>query len=183
MQRDEALELVKKHVSNPNLVKHMLATEAVMKALARHLGGDEETWGLAGLLHDVDYELTKDDATRHALVGAQMLAELGVDPDIVHAVKAHNETLGVPRASQMDKALFSGEALTGLITAAALVRPEKKLAAVTSSAVLKRFGEKAFARGANRETIASCSELGVALPEFVEIGLVAMQSIADDLGL
>lgn len=183
MQRDEALELVKKHVGNSNLVKHMLATEAVMRALARRLGGDEEIWGLAGLLHDVDYEITKDDPARHALVGSQMLAEQGVDPAIVYAVKAHNEALGAPRNSLMDKALYAGEALTGLITAAALIRPEKKLAAVTTASVLKRFGEKAFARGANREIIASCVEFGIDLPEFVEIGLGAMQSISDELGL
>lgn len=177
------MDLVRENVSNGNLIKHMLATEAVMRALARHFGGDEELWGLAGLLHDIDYEITKNDAARHGLVGADLLAQQGVDPAIVYAVKAHNEALGYPRVSLMDRCLYAGEALTGLITAAALIRPEKKLAAVTPAAVLKRFGERAFARGANRATIASCEEFGIPLPEFIEIGLKAMQSIADDLGL
>ncbi|MCL5264858.1 MAG: HDIG domain-containing protein [Chloroflexi bacterium] len=183
MNRERALELINANVRNQNLVKHMLATEAIMRALARRLGGDEEAWGLAGLLHDVDYELTGDDPAKHALAGAEMLAALGVDAAIVYAVKVHNEALGDPRITPMDKALFAGEALTGLITAAALVRPDRKLASVTAQSVLKRFGEKAFARGASRENIATCSDLGIDLPEFVEIGLAAMQGIADDLGL
>ncbi|MCL5961259.1 MAG: HDIG domain-containing protein [Chloroflexi bacterium] len=183
MNRDEALDLVKENVSNQNLLKHMLATEAIMRALARRLEEDEECWALAGLLHDVDYEDTKDDPLRHSLVGAQMLAERGLSPEIVYAVKVHNEAHGDPRKSVLDTALYSGEALTGLIIAAALVRPEKALSAVTVDSVMKRFGEKAFARGANREQIATCSELGLDLREFVEIGLSAMRCISADLGL
>jgi len=183
MNRDEALEFVKEYISNQNLLKHMLATEAVMRALARRLGYDQDTWGLAGLLHDIDYEMTKDDPLKHSLLGAQMLAEKGVDPDIVYAVKAHNEAHGDPRKSPMDTALFAGEALTGLITAAALVRPDKSLSSVTVDSLMKRFGEKAFARGANRENIATCSELGLELREFLQIGLSAMQEISSDLGL
>lgn len=183
MNREEALALVKANVSNQNLVKHMLATEAIMRVLARRLGHNEEKWGLAGLLHDVDYEETKDDALRHSLVGAQMLADKGVDPDVVYAVKVHNEVHGEPRKSPLDVALFSSEALTGLITAAALVRPDKSLSSVTVDSLVKRFGEKAFARGANRENIGTCSELGLELREFMQIGLSAMQGIAPELGL
>ncbi|MBI4318383.1 MAG: HDIG domain-containing protein [Chloroflexi bacterium] len=183
MRRDEALSLVQESVGNQNLVKHMLASEAVMRALARYLGEDEETWGLAGLLHDIDYEETIDDPLRHSLVGSRRLADLGLGPEIVQAVRVHNEAHGEPRISTLDKALHPGEAMTGLIIAAALVRPEKKLAAVTVDSLLKRFGEKAFARGANREVIARCAELGIELPQFLAIGLEAMQGISDDLGL
>lgn len=183
MQRSEALSLIQKHISNPNLIKHSLAVEAIMRALARHFGEDEELWGLAGLLHDIDYDFTKDDPKKHTLIGAQMLADLGLDPRIVYAVKVHNEAHGEPRLSLMDKALFCTDPLTGLITAAALIRPEKKLAIITPEFVLNRFGEKSFARGANRDHIRLCSEIGLSLEEFIAIGLKAMQEISDDLGL
>lgn len=183
MQREEALKLVQDNVSNQNLINHMLATEAIMRAVAARFGEDEATWALAGLLHDVDYDTTKDDPARHSLLGSQMLAELGVDPRIVYAVKAHNEAHGDPRLSLLDKALYAVDPLTGLITAAALIRPEKKLAAVTTKSIMKRFGEKSFARGANREQIMTCADLGLELQEFVSIGLSAMQSVAEDIGL
>lgn len=183
MQREEALKLVTDNVSNQNLVKHMIAAEAIMRALAAHFGEDEDTWGLAGLLHDIDYDTTKDDPSTHSLLGSQMLAEAGVSPEIVYAVKVHNEAHGDPRVSRLDKALYAVDPLTGLITAAALIRPEKKLSVVTPESVLKRFGEKAFARGANREQIKTCSEIGLTLEEMVAISVAAMQRVADDLGL
>ncbi|MDN5348508.1 MAG: uncharacterized protein PWP65_2073 [Clostridia bacterium] len=183
MKRNEALNLLKKHVKNKNLLKHSLAVEAVMRALARHFGEDEEKWGLAGLLHDIDYEQTKDDPTRHSLVGGEMLAELGLPEDIVYAVKAHNGYHGLQRESRMARALYATDPLTGLIVAGALIKPEKKLAAIDVPFLLNRYHEKSFARGANRETIASCSELGLTLEEFMQIGLEAMQGIAGELGL
>jgi hypothetical protein len=182
MTREEALALVKQHVSNPNLVKHMLATEAMMQALANHFGEDQETWGLAGLLHDIDYEATKDDFPKHGEVGSQMLAERGVDPMVVYAVKAHNEALGVPRVNLLDKALFAIEGLSGLITAAVLVHPTKKLSALDVPYVMNRFREKSFARSVNRDHVRQCTEFGLELEEFVGIGLKAMQDIADELG-
>jgi len=183
MDREEAWQLVQEQVSNVNLRKHMLAVEAVMRALARRLGEDEALWGLTGLLHDVDYDQTKDDPQRHSLVGAEMLAERGVDPRIVQAVRAHNQVHGLPRETRLDMALYAVDPLTGLIIAAALIRKPSALASVTPEFVLNRFKEKGFARGANREQIASCAELGLALDEFVGIGLAAMQGIAGDLGL
>lgn len=183
MDREAALRLVTENVSNQNLIKHMLAAEAIMRALAAHFGEDQDTWGLAGLLHDLDYDTTKDDMNTHSLVSSQMLTELGVGPEIAYAVKVHNEAHGDPRVSRLDKALYAVDPLTGLITAAALIRPEKKLSAVTAESVLKRFGEKSFARGANREQIKTCSEIDLTLDQFVAIGLAAMQSIADELGL
>lgn len=183
MTRDEALKLVKEHISNRNLVKHTLAVEAVLRALADHFGEDREKWGLAGLLHDIDYDETADDPARHTLVGAEMLAELGLPGDIVYAVKVHNDYHGLPRKSLLDKALFASDPLTGLIVAAALIHPDKKLAAIDTSFVLRRFDESGFARGARREPILTCSEMGLELEEFVGIALEAMQEIARDLGL
>lgn len=183
MNREEALALVEANLDNPNLVKHCLAAEAVMRALARHFGEDQELWGLAGLVHDVDYAQTKDEPARHSLVGAQLLAQRGVDPRVVYAVKAHNDAHGEPRLSLLDQALYACEGLTGLITAAALIRPEKQLSIVTPEFVLNRFKEKSFARGVRREEILTCSEIGLTLEELVTIGLKAMQQIAPALGL
>lgn len=183
MTRDEALAWVKENISNKNLLKHSLAVEACMRAVARRLGQDEDKWGLAGLLHDIDYEQTKGDASTHSMLGADMLGARGLPEDLVYAVRVHNEAHGLPRKSLLDKALYAVDPLTGLIVAAALVAPEKKLAAVDTNFVLKRFGEKAFARGANREQIKSCAELGLSLDEFISIGIEAMQAIAAELEL
>jgi len=182
MDRDAALNLLESHVKNKNLVKHCLACEAVLGALARRLGEDEATWRLAGLLHDVDYDQTADSPDDHARIGGRILQEAGLDSAIVHAVLAHNDK--APRDSNLDKALWCTDPLTGLIVAAALIRSEKKLSAIDAQFVLNRMKEKSFARGANREQIRACEqELGLALEEFVGIGVKAMQDISDDLGL
>ncbi len=183
MTRQEALDSIKANVGNENLVKHMLATEAIMRALARRLGGDKEEWGLTGLLHDIDAELTSGDMNTHSKLGADLARELGATEAMAHAILCHNEAHGVPRETELDKALFCADPLTGLITAAALVRPDKRLASVEAKSVKKRFKEKSFAAGANREQIARCSELGLELDEFIELGLKAMQGIAGELGL
>ena len=183
MDREEALNSVKANVENENSVKHMLATEAIMRALARRLGEDEEEWGLTGLLHDIDMELTEGDMSNHSKLGADLVREMGASEAMAHAVLCHNEAHGIPLETKLDKALFCADPLTGLIVAAALVRPNKKLAGVEARSVKKRFKEKSFAAGANREQIASCSELGLELDEFIELGLKAMQGIAGELGL
>jgi len=183
MERSEALALVKKHVKNKNLVKHMLAVEAVMGALAQYLGEDEEKWRLAGLIHDLDYDQTADDPGRHGLVAAQMLQEMDFSPDIIQAVQNHNEALGYQRVTFMDKALYAADPVTGLIVAAALIHPERKLSAIDAQFVLNRFGEKHFARGANRDQIRTCPEIGLTLDAFINISLRAMQESAGELGL
>ena len=119
----------------------------------------------------------------HSKLSAQMAQEMGVDGVIVHAILCHNSAHGVACESLMDKALLCADPLTGLITAGALIRPEKKLSAVQASSIIKRFKEKSFAAGANREQIASCSTLGLTLDEFISLGLAAMQSISSELGL
>ncbi|MBM7582685.1 putative nucleotidyltransferase with HDIG domain [Caldicoprobacter guelmensis] len=183
MTREEALKMVNENVKNANLVKHMLATEAVMRALARRLGEDEEKWGVVGLIHDVDYEKTADAPSQHGLIGAQMLLEAGMGEEEVNAVKAHNEATGFQRVTKLDKALYAADPVTGLIVAAALVKPSKKLADVDTEFVLKKFKEKSFARGASREQIMSCQELGLSLEEFISLAIDAMRAIGGDLGL
>jgi len=183
MTREEALELVKENVENVNTIKHMLATEAIMQALAERLDEDQDKWGITGLLHDIDMELTEGDMTNHSRLGADLVREMGVSEEIAHAILTHNEAHDIPRESKLDKALFCTDPLTGLVTAAALVRPDKKIAGVEVKSIKKRFKEKSFAAGANRENMATCNELGIELDEFLEIGLRAMQSIAEDLGL
>ncbi|MEO0080674.1 MAG: HDIG domain-containing metalloprotein [candidate division WOR-3 bacterium] len=181
MTREEAWSLVQSRVANRNLQKHMLATEACLRGLARSLGEDEEKWGLAGLVHDIDYEETKNDTSKHGHVGAEMLKAQNVEPDVIHAVLAH--VSAVPAESNLDKALYAADPITGLIVAATLMHPTKKLANVDTEFVLRRYAEKRFAAGANREQIATCSTLGLTLEEFTAICLDAMKGIASELGL
>lgn len=183
MTRDEALDTIKANVENKNTIKHMLATEAIMRALAKRLGEDEGEWGLTGLLHDIDMELTEGDMSTHSKLGADLVRELGASEAMANAILCHNEAHGIPRETELDKALFCADPLTGLIIAAALVRPDKKLAGVEAKSVRKRFKEKSFAAGANREQISECTELGLELDEFLELGLKALKGISDDLGL
>ena len=183
MTRQEAIDSIKTNVENGNLVKHMLATEAIMRALARRFGEDEEEWGLTGLLHDIDVELTEGDMTSHSKLGADLARELGASEAMAHAILCHNETHGISRETKLDKALFCADPLTGLITAAALVRPDKKLAGLEAKSVKKKFKEKSFAAGADRQQISLCSEIRLELDEFIKLGLEAMKGIAADLGL
>jgi uncharacterized protein len=181
--RKEALEILKKHVPNENLQKHCFACEVVMQFLAKELGENEQIWGLAGLLHDIDYTETMDDPQMHSLVAVKILQNLDLSEEIIYAVKVHNEIHGLPRRNLLDKALYAVDPMTGLIVAAALIKSEKKLNAIDVSFVMKRFAEKSFAKGANREQIETCSELGLSLEEFLSLGLKAMQSIDKKLGL
>ncbi|MFY9174293.1 MAG: HDIG domain-containing metalloprotein [Peptococcia bacterium] len=183
MSREEAVRELQKNIANRNLLNHCYAVEAIMRGLASHFGEDEEIWGLAGLLHDIDYEETKDDPARHSLVGGEMLEKLGLSNEIVYAVKCHNGQHGLERKGLMDKALFAADPLSGLIVAGALIRPEKKLAVVETDFLIKRFKEKGFARGANREQIASCTDMDLSLEEFITIGLDSMKKIAVEIGL
>ncbi len=154
----------------------------MLAALAQRLGEDEDTWRLAGLLHDLDYDQTADSPETHGHIAARMLEEQGIDSGIVHAVLAHADK--APRDSRLDRALWIVDPLTGLIVAAALIRPEKKLSAIDTQFVLNRMKEKSFARGANRDQIRACEdELGLSLEEFVETGVRAVQGISEELGL
>lgn len=181
MNREEALLLLKQHVKNKNMIKHCIAVEGEMISLARHFKEDENLWGLTGLLHDIDYEETGGDPVTHAEKGAQILEEIGFNKEIVHAVRAHNDK--APIETKMDRALFAADPLSGLIVAAVLMHPDKKLASVDSAFVLRRFKEKSFAAGANRDHISSCSELGFELDAFIQVCIEGMRLRAEELGL
>ena len=184
LSREEALGLLKRYIQNPNMIKHCLASEAVMIALAEHLGEDSEKWGLAGLLHDLDIELVDADLSRHGLEAEKILRDKGVDEEIVRAIKLHNENAhGEKRSEKVHYALAAGETITGLIIAATLVYPDKKIKSVKPKSIKKRMKEKAFAASVNRNTIMECEKLGLDISEFAQISLTAMQGIADDLGL
>jgi uncharacterized protein len=184
MTRDQAWELVQEKVKGGFLRNHLLASEAIMRALARKFGEDEELWGLAGLTHDIDWELTEPTPEQHSLVGSRWLAEAGFPPEVVEAVKVHNHTHGFEPKTLMEKSLWCAEELTGLIAACAFVQPDKKLASVKASSVLKKFKDKSFAKGVNRDIVAKCEEMiGVPLTELIDIELKAMQDIAPSLGL
>lgn len=180
MTRKEAFELVEKEIKTKNLVKHCLAVEVSMRRLAKHFNEDEELWGLAGLLHDLDYEKTKDDFPKHGVTTAEML-ENKVDERIIYAIKAHPGH--VEAKSRLDIALYAVDPLTGLIVAAALMHPDKKLLSIDRDFVMRRFKEKRFAAGANREQINACEKIGLSLKEFIGLVLEAMQEIHESLGL
>ncbi|KRQ88043.1 Ribonuclease Y [Caloramator mitchellensis] len=183
MERQVALQHVLERVKNTNLINHMMAVEAVMKGLAKRLKQEEDKWGICGLVHDIDYEETAEDPHRHSILGAEILASLGYPEDVVYAVKVHNEIHGIPRISILDKALWAADPVTGLITASALVMPDKKLQNVTVESVLKKMKKKDFAKGANREQIKSIEEIGIKLEEFIDIALSEMKLIATEIGL
>jgi putative nucleotidyltransferase with HDIG domain len=181
MTRQDAVRLLSDNLKNRNLFKHCLAVEACLRTLAQKLGENEDLWALAGLLHDVDYETTGADPARHGLEGAELLEKKGFDGQLVRAVKVHSGHL--PPQSKLDWALFAADPLTGLIVASALMHPEKKLSALDVDFVLRRFKEKRFAAGVNREQIETARNLGLELDEFVRICLEGMQGISGELGL
>jgi len=184
MERERALALLREHLKDDRLVKHCLASEAIMKALAARLGEDPETWGLAGLLHDIDFEATRDTPERHTLVAAELLAHEGVPEEVITAIEEHNaDAIGIQRASKLGIALASAETLTGLVVAVALVMPDKKLASVKPKSVIKRMKEKDFARAVNRDIIRECERIGLGLEDFVTLSVAAMQAAAGELGL
>jgi len=187
MKREEALEFIKERVDEENIVKHMLATEAVMRGLARKLEPEkEEEWGLVGLFHDGDYS-SEVPVEKQGILVSEWLNEVGYEicDNIKRAMAAHNaENTGVEPESKMDWGLFCCDSLTGLIIATALVRPDKKLAEVKVKSVRKKFKQPSFAAGTRREDIKMCEEkLGLSLDEFIAISLDAIQGISDELGL
>lgn len=185
MIRTEALQIIEELGASPNIRKHLLANEAIMRSLALRFEPEkEEDWAIAGLLHDADYEYTQKDPTRHPHVVVEKLKAQEVSLEIQDAILGHSSETGVERKTLMAKSLFAGDNMAGLITAAALVRPDKKLEGLTAESVLKRFKEASFARGAKRDEILTCeSELNIPLAQFTEICLKAMQGISKELGL
>lgn len=187
ISREQALELLHKNMQNINLRRHCYAVEAVMRILAKRFEEDEEKWGIIGLLHDGDYEKTKETPEKHTLLMAEWLKKVGeTDKEVISAILSHNyaHTGQNPPTNKLEWSLYCCDELTGFIVAVALVRPDKKLASVTVDSVLKKWNQKTFAAGVKREQIEECeSRLGIPLREFVKTALSAMQGISNDLGL
>ncbi len=182
--REEALDLLRTYMKNEKLVSHCIASEAIMRALAEKFGEDADAWGLAGLLHDIDYEMTAEDPSRHGAEAEKILAEKGIAPDIIRAVRMHNaEGLGGARADRFEHALTCAETITGLIAATALVYPDKKISSVKVKSVTKRMKTPHFARAVSRERIMECETIGMPLNDFVALSLTAMKGVADEIGL
>jgi len=183
MDRAQALAIVKTYVKNQGLINHMLCVEAAMRWYARYYREDEETWAIVGLLHDFDWEI-HPSLPDHPMAGAPILESLNVPPQIIRAVLSHADFTGVPRETLMEKALFACDEITGLITAVALVRPSRSLYDLTSSSVKKKWKDRAFAAGANREEMEKgATELGIELWQHVDNVIQAMRAIAQELGL
>jgi putative nucleotidyltransferase with HDIG domain len=184
LPRDQAFALLRQHLSDEALVFHSIESEAVMRALARRLGQDEERWGLAGLLHDVDFALTAGTPERHGLSAAALLAAEDVPAAVIEAIEAHNgERNGTAITAPFHHALRCAETVTGLISAAALVQPDRKLASVQPSSVRRKLKDKAFARKVSRDTIRECEKLGLEVGEFIALAVEAMQRVASEVGL
>jgi putative nucleotidyltransferase with HDIG domain len=182
MNREEALAIVREYVKNESLVRHMLAVEAAMRFYAAKYEEDAELWGAVGLLHDFDWEI-HPTLEEHPIAGAPILRQRGVPEPLIRAVLSHADHTGVPRQTRMEKALFACDEITGLITAVALVRPSRALSDLEVSSVKKKWKDRAFAAGANRDEIAkSAEEFGVELWEHVGNVIVAMRPIAVELG-
>jgi putative nucleotidyltransferase with HDIG domain len=182
--RKEALELLKEHLKNEKLIAHSRASEVIMGALAVKLGEDRLFWELGGLLHDLDYVETKDCMDRHGLITEKTLKEKGVKEEITGAIKAHNaDNLGFQRKEVFEHALTAAECITGMVVAATLVYPDKKIASVKPKSITKRMKQKEFARSVNREYIKECEKIGIPLADFAVLSLEAMRGISDELGL
>lgn len=183
--RETALAKLKEKIDTDWLIKHCIASGAVMRAAAERLGEDPDAWEVIGLIHDIDFDITKDDPERHTVLAGEWLTEWGFGEKAVHAVLAHNEMggHGRKRESTLDLALSACESITGLVVATALVMPDKKLASVKPKSVKKRMKEKAFARKVSREEILQCEQLGIPIAEFCELAVGAMQKVSDELGL
>lgn len=180
---EKALIFLNQHIKSPNMIKHCLASKAVLEALALRLNKDQVEWGIAGLLHDIDVEITQGDPYRHGPYAVTLLEGMLSD-EAIDAIVMHNEmATGKERTSVFQHALAAGETITGLIMATAMVYPDKKLASVKTKSITKRMKEKAFAASVKRENILECELIGIPLEEFAELSLLAMQKISDELGM
>ena len=182
--RTTALQLLHRYISNEKMLQHCLASEAVMRGIARHLGRDEEKWGLAGLLHDLDVEVTNAEPTIHGTQTEVLLTDYDVDPEVLDAIRMHNEcSAGKERSTEFQHALAAGETITGLIFATTYVYPDRKLTSVKPKSVVKRMKEKAFAASVRRENIMECEKIGIPIDEFAALAITSMLPIAGELGL
>lgn len=183
MNRAEALESIRENVESEKMVRHMLATEAVLRALAHRLGEDETEWGLTGLVHDIDIELIDGDMSIHGKLGADLVREMGASEAMAHAVLCHNLRYNIARETRLDTALICADALPRMIMAIAQAHPDKKLALVNTGMIEETLQDEKLVSGADKGRIALCADLGLSREEFIEMGLAALQKIAPSLRL
>ncbi len=183
ISREEAIQILNENITAANMRKHSFASEAVLRAMAKKLNRNEDEWGIAGLLHDIDVEITKADPNIHGPYAEKMLKGKITDK-MLDAIVMHNEiATGKERTTEFQHALAAGETITGLITATTLVYPDKKLESVNPKSVTKRMKQKAFAASVKRENIMECEKIGIPLNEFAELAVNAMKEISKELGL
>jgi len=192
IDRVHALKLLDKYVSTPWLRLHMIESEAIMKSLAKYFGENEQEWGLAGLLHDLDFDYVQKDPLRHGVEIDNIFKIEGIQvgedipESVYHAIKAHcegNPNILQERESKLDYALSSAETISGFLVACALVQPDKRIKSVTVDSVMKKFKKKDFAKGVDRQLIYDIEKIGMSLDEFVKVSLDALYRISDDIGL
>lgn len=190
INKQKADGLVDKYVTNPVTKLHCIESEAIMKAMASHFGENEENWRIIGLLHDIDWDLSKNDTKNHCKLCVEILKEAGGTNFLIETIQSHGygiENCGAPsgkeRSSQIEYCLVAAETLTGLIIASALMQPDKKLSSISLKSLKKKFKNKKFAAGCRRELIQECEKAGVSLDEFLDLGLKALQDIHEKLGL
>ena len=184
--REEALELLRKHNKDEGHIKHALAVEGTMRHFARKMGGDDDLWGIVGILHDIDWEKCIDDTALHCNLAPEFLREAGIDEEIIHAVQSHGWGIcsDVEPANDMEKTLFTIDELTGLIITAGLVRPSKSLSDLELKSVKKKWKDKTFARGVDRDIIQRGADImGMALDEIIENTILALRPIEKEIGL
>lgn len=188
--KEKADELVVKYVTDPITKLHLIESEAIMRALAKKFGEDEESYGVIGLLHDIDWDLTKNDTAEHCVKCQEILCEAGGSEFLIETIQSHGYGMdSIPalsdkmRTTRIQHCLVSAETLTGLIIASTLMQPDKKLASLTLQSLKKKFKNKGFAARCNRELIRECEKSGIPLDEFLEIGLKALQGISGKLGM
>lgn len=184
LTREDALSLVKKNVTKRNSIFHMIAVESIMKNVAEHLCENQQLWQLTGLLHDIDYEKTEDNPKEHSILSEKILSNFDVPDEVVRAIKAHNfQFSNVKPESIMEKALIACDAVSGLLVACALVMPSKMLAQVEVNTIVKKFKDKSFARGVERERILFCEEIGIPRNVFFKISLDGLKTVSFEIGL
>jgi uncharacterized protein len=182
--RDDALNLLHAYLENDKLISHCVASEAIMRALAERLGESPDVWGIAGLLHDLDFQITNEDPARHGMEAVGILREKGVHEEVINAIQKHNaEGLGLERSTRFEHALTCAESITGLVVATALVYPDQKLSSVKVKSISKRMKTAHFARAVSRERILECEKINIPVQDFIGISLEAMKGISDELGL
>ncbi|MDO8592865.1 MAG: HDIG domain-containing protein [bacterium] len=190
LTKEQAGQLIDQYITDKITKLHLIETQAIMRALAKHFNKNEEEWGIIGLLHDIDWDLTKNNPAEHCVKAVEILKQAGATDFLIENIISHGYShASIPahqdkqRSTKLQHALVAAETLTGLIIASALVQPEKKLACVSPKSLMKKFKAKAFAAKCNRELIKECEQAGIGLEEFLKLGLKALQEISGGLGL